>query len=75
LVVTDTDHIFIRTYVKDDQGRLIHDVFDPSGRFVAQFALGEEEFAMMARNGKLYTLVMEDAEGIPLVKRYAMVWK
>ena len=75
LVVTDTDHIFVRTYVKDDQGRSIHDVFDPSGRFVAQFALGEEEFAMMARNGKLYTLVREDAEGIPLVKRYRMVWE
>ncbi len=75
LVVADTDHIFVRTYVKDKQGGAVHDVFDPSGRFVAQFTLGEEEFAMMARNGKLYTLVREDAEGIPLVKRYGLVWE
>jgi hypothetical protein len=30
---------------------------------------------MMARDGKLYTLVREDAGGIPLVKRYGLVWK
>lgn len=75
LVVADTDHIFVRTYVKDKQGGALHDVFDPAGRFVAQFTLGEEEFAMVARNGKLYTLVREDAEGVPLVKRYGMIWK
>ena len=75
LVVADTDHIFVRTYVKDGQGGFIHDVFDPEGRFVAQFPLGGEEFTMMARDGKLYTLVREDAEGIPLVKRYGIVWK
>jgi hypothetical protein len=75
LVVADTDHILVRTYVKDEKGGYVSDVFDPWGRFVAQFALGEEEFAMMARDGKLYTLVREDAEGLPLVKRYRMVWK
>jgi hypothetical protein len=75
LVVADTDHIFVRTYVKDGQGGFLHDVFDPEGRFVAQFPLGGEEFTMMARDGKLYTLVREDAEGIPLVKRYGIVWK
>jgi hypothetical protein len=75
LVVADTDHIFVRTYVKDGQGGFLHDVFDPEGRFVAQFSLGGEEFTMMARDGKLYTLVREDAEGIPLVKRYGIVWK
>ncbi len=75
LVVADTDHIFVRTYVRDKQGGFIHDVFDPQGRFVAQFPLGKEEFAMMARDGKLYTLVREDAEGIPLVKRYGLAWE
>lgn len=75
LIVADTDHIFVRTYVKDGKGGFIHDAFDPEGRFVAQFALGAEEFTMMARDGKLYTLVREDAGGIPLVKRYGLVWK
>jgi hypothetical protein len=75
LVVTDTDYVIIRTYVKDKQGRYNNDVFDPKGRFIAQFPLAEEEFVMMARDGKLYTLVREDAEGIPLIKRYGLVWK
>ncbi len=75
LVVADTDHIFVRTYVKDAKGGYVSDVFDPKGRFVAQFTLGAEEFAMMVRDGKLYTLVREDAEGLPLVKRYGLVWK
>ena len=75
LVVADTDHILIRTYVKGAKGGTVTDVFDPEGRFVAQFTLGEEEFAMMVRDGKLYTLVREDAEGLPLVKRYGMLWR
>jgi hypothetical protein len=75
LVVTDTDHILIRTYVKDGKGGFVNDVFDPEGRFVAQFSLGPEEFSMQARDGKLLTLVREDAEGTPLIKRYGMVWK
>jgi hypothetical protein len=75
LVVADTDHIFVRTYVRDRQGGYVHDVFDPAGRFVARFSLGDEEFAMMARDGRLYTLVREDAEGLPLIRRYRMVWK
>jgi hypothetical protein len=74
-IVADTDHIFVRTYVKDGKKDFIHDVFDPKGRFVAQFSLGEEEFAMMARDGKLYTLVRENDEGIPLIKRYRLVWQ
>jgi 6-bladed beta-propeller len=74
-IVADTDHIFVRTYVKDGKKGFIHDVFDPEGRFVAQFSLGEEEFAMMARDGKLYTLVRENDEGIPLIKRYRLVWQ
>jgi hypothetical protein len=75
LVVADTDHIFVRTYVKDARGGYVSDVFDPRGRFVAQFTLGAEEFAMMVRDGKLYTVVREDAEGLPLVKRYGLAWK
>lgn len=75
LIVADSDHIFVRTYLKDMKGGLVHDVFDPEGRFVSQFSLGKEEFAMMARDGKLYTLVREDEDGIPLIKRYGMVWK
>ena len=30
---------------------------------------------MQARDGKLLTLVREDAEGIPLLIRYGLVWE
>ncbi len=29
----------------------------------------------IVKNDKLYVLLSEDAEGRPLVKRYAMIWK
>ncbi len=75
LIVTDTDHILVRTNVRDGRGGLVHDVFDPAGRFVSQFALGENEYVMMVRDGKAYTIVQEDEDGIPLVRRYALAWR
>jgi hypothetical protein len=63
-----------RIYALDGKDCAIK-VFDPDGRFVAQFSLGPEEFSMQARAGKLLTLVREDVEGIPLIKRYAIVWE
>ncbi len=74
LIVADTGHIIVRTYARDPRGGYIHDVFDPGGVFVSQFALSEREFLMMVRNGKAYTIVQEDEEGVPLVKRYALAW-
>jgi hypothetical protein len=31
--------------------------------------------AFVVKKDRLYALIMEDAEGVPLVKRYAMTWK
>ena len=75
MIVTDTDHILVRTYVRDAKGGFIHDVFDPHGRFISQFSLGEQEFVMTVINGKAYTMVREDKDGIPLVKRYQLELK
>ena len=75
LIVTDADQIIVRTNVRNAQGWIIHEVFDPEGRFVSRFSLGQEEYVMMVAEGKAYTMVSEDGDGIPLVKRYRLVWK
>jgi len=75
LLIDDAGWIYLRTYEKDDQGRIYHDVFDQDGRFVGRLCLPESESAMVIVKNKVYCLIRESQEGIPLVKRYKMVWK
>jgi hypothetical protein len=67
--------LYAQTYEKDDRGELLFDVFDTDGRCITQFSLPKEEMVFAVKKGKLYVLIQEDAEGRPLVKRYAMEWK
>ncbi|MGA2534175.1 MAG: 6-bladed beta-propeller [Candidatus Aminicenantales bacterium] len=67
--------LFAQTYEKDDKGWLLFDAFDTDGRCVARFSLPKEESIFAVRKNKLYVMIQEDAEGRPLVKRYAMEWK
>lgn len=67
--------LFTQTYEKDDKGWLLFDVFDTDGRCISRFALPKDEMIFAVRKNKLYVLIQEDAEGRPLVKRYAMEWK
>ncbi len=67
--------LYAQTYETEGDDRLIYDVFDPEGRCFTRFSLPRAEMAFGVRNGKLYTLIREDEEGVPLVKRYAMEWK
>jgi hypothetical protein len=67
--------LYAQTYETDAKGWPLYDVFDADGRCVTRFALPREEMPMAIRNGKLYALISEDEEGVPLVKRYAMEWK
>ncbi len=71
----DEGRLYVRTYARDGRGGVRHDVFNAEGRCVLQFMLPEAETVCRVRNGKLYTLVEEDEEGRPLVKRYGMIWK
>ena len=50
-------------------------MFDAEGRCFTRFALLKEEMAFVVRKNKLYALILENEEGLPLVKRYAMTWK
>ncbi len=67
--------LYAQTYIRDAKGWLWYDVFDPEGRCITGFFLPKEETPMAARKDKLYILIQEDPEGLPLVKRYAMEWK
>ncbi len=71
----DEDMLYARTYEEDGKGGLWYDVFDPEGRSFTRFALPKEEMAFIIKKNKLYALISENEEGIPLVKRYAMEWK
>lgn len=71
----DDGRIYARTTEPDGKGGTWIDVFDPEGRYVARTSLPEDETIFVVKKDKLYVLLSEDAEGRPLVKRYAMVWK
>ena len=71
----DDGRIYVRTYEKDKEGNFKYDVFDPEGRYIADFSLPEIDFMYVVKNNKMYSMVWEDEKGIPVVKRYSVVWK
>lgn len=71
----DDGKIYVRTYEKDKEGNFNYDVFDPEGRYIAKFSLPEIDFLYVVKKNKIYSMVWEDEKGIPVVKRYSMVWK
>jgi len=77
-IIDNRDRLYVRTYAyeeKEGDYWLWHDVFDAEGCYIARFSLPEREMVFQARKDKLYCLVQESEEGIPLVKRYHMTWK
>ena len=77
-IIDDRDRLFVRTYEyeeKADGPWMFYDVFDTAGRCLARFSLPERELAFISRNNKLYSMIQENEEGYPQVKRYDMIWK
>jgi hypothetical protein len=72
-VMDERGWLYVRPYTKEKVEKgVIYDVFDADGRYVARVVLPER--AMAIKYGKLYA-IEEDAEGMRLVKRYALEWK
>jgi hypothetical protein len=71
----DEGRLFVKTYETDGKGGLWYDVFDTEGRCITRISLPAGEMAFVVKKGKLYTLIQEDEDGNPIVKRYAMEWK
>ena len=67
--------IYARIFEKDNKGYFYWDVFDAQGRYKAKFSLPENEIVLCVKKGKMYILIRENEEGIPVVKRYSMEWR
>jgi len=77
-IIDDEDRLFVSTYAyeeKDGDYWRFYDVFDAEGRYIAKFCLPRREMVFQVKKDKLYCMVQESEEGIPLVKRYRMSWK
>jgi hypothetical protein len=77
-IIDDEDWLYVRTYAyeeKEGDYWLYYDVFDAEGRYIAKFSLPEREMVFQVKKDKLYCMVQESEEGIPLVKRYNMIWR
>jgi len=75
LLIDDHDRIYTKTSEKDRKGWIYYDVFDPMGRYISHFSLPENEHVAVIKNNKLYCIIRENEEGIPLAKRYTLEWK
>jgi outer membrane protein assembly factor BamB len=67
--------IYSGTYEKDTEGNFYYDVFDAQGRYVAKFSLPKNEIILHVKMNKMYILIRENEESIPVVKRYGMRWE
>jgi len=77
-IIDDEDRFYVCTYAyeeRDGDYWRYYDVFDSEGRYIAKFCLPQREMVFQVKKGKLYCMVQESEEGIPLVKRYNMIWK
>jgi len=76
LLGDNKEKIYVRTYEQDSQGKIKWDVFDEEGRYILSFFHPEEDIVFVIKNDKGYSMILEsEEEGIPLVKRYKMIWE
>jgi len=77
-ITDDEGRIFVCTLEYEDVDGtycLYYDVFDVEGRYIARFSHPRREMVFVAKKNKIYCLVRESEEGIPLVKRYSIIWE
>ena len=69
-VLDERGRMFVRTYTKGKaKGEYVIDVFDPEGRFIAQFITKAN--LVLLKAGKAYG-IEESEDGYQLIKRYAV---
>ncbi len=67
--------VFVRTYEMNMQGNIFFDVFDAEGRYICRFSHPDREKLFAVRNDEAYFLIQENEEGLPLIKRYQLLWR
>lgn len=75
LKTDEKQRVYVKTYETDDRGNAVYDVFDSEGRYVCRFSHPDNENLFAVRNDEAYFFLKEDAEGLPLIKRYQLIWK
>lgn len=73
-ICDDKGRLFVRTYVHDDRSQVYYDVFDAQGRYITKFSHPIGELIFFGKKNKLYCIVAENEEGIPVIKRYRLEW-
>ncbi len=74
LKTDEKQRVYVKTYETDDRGNALYDVFDAEGRYICRFSHPANENLFAVRNDEAYFIVKEDEEGLPLIKRYQLVW-
>jgi len=74
-VLEKNGRIYIKTYQMNQNHEYYHDVFNVQGEYLAQFTLKEGEYISEVKDNKLYCVIRENKDGIPLVKRYNLKWQ
>jgi len=69
--LSDLGHLFVQTYEKAGDGKVLHDVFDSEGRFIGRVPLKPSGIEIL--KGKYYAFE-EDEDGYQIIKRYALTW-
>jgi hypothetical protein len=72
LFMGDGGRIFVQTWETTKDGRILHDLFDAEGRFIARIPLAKGGIEIRA--GKYYA-VEEDEDGYEALKRFSVAWK
>ncbi len=67
--------IYVRTYTRNDHGLIKWDVFNEEGHYILSFFNPEEDLIFVIKKDKAYSWSEDNEEGIPVVKRYRMIWK
>ena len=75
LFIDDQGRIYTKTSERGEKGGVYYDVFNPEGRYIARFSLPENEQVAVIKDNRLYCIIRENEEGIPLAKRYRLEWK
>ena len=69
--LSDIGHLFVETYEKTKDGKIVHDIFDTEGRFIGRMPLRPRGIGIL--KGKYYACE-EDEDGYQIVKRYNVTW-
>ena len=69
--LSDLGHLFVETFEKAKDGKIIHDIFDPEGRFIGRVPLKGLSFGVFKDK---YYAREDDEDGYQYLKRYALTW-